>query len=237
MTSVSFSATVSDWGAGGTSDVDLPKNGPQFAAVESASLTTYPVTVSAEAQTYQFAITGLNSGESVTGPADAGNFTGATSNAANTAGDAVESVSIAANNTVRNIAATDLTWTGGTSSKKVVLSIKQLAHKLGLKVGSDNTFTAGTTIALTSTASGIGSDWLAETTDATPVPGSITVLKNGSPMTKVDSSPSDLQFSYNATSGGITLGTEAAVGDIFTITLKTGDAPAETISVKAVAAP
>jgi len=63
------------------------------------------------------------------------------------------------------------------------------------------------------------------------VAASYAVTKNGVALTKVDSNPSADSDEFKFDDGTITLGKAAAIGDVFVITIKTGDAPAETKKV------
>lgn len=222
MNSVKFEAGVTDWDDNTTeNEIDLPANTPKYAAASGAE---YGFTVDAAAATYNLAITGLYGGESVTLTNDAAVATANTGAAANAKGVVSATVTIAANNTVNNITTGWATWTGAASAKQVRLNITQLAHVLGLAATAP---TAGDTeIELTSTATAI--DW---TADIVPATG-ISVLKNGTPLT-YNAAPGAGQFGWDDANHKITLnaGEAIAAGDIFTITVKAGDAPAETITV------
>ncbi len=226
MNSVKLDAVVEPWkDAESSAHVDLPLNVPAFAA--AATPTSQTVNLLATQTKYEFAITGLNGGESVGATGASGNFSAPTTNAANSSGIAFESITIAQNSSIKEQTGVNVTWTGGASAKGVVISFVQLAHPLGLSVTAP---TAGTTIQLASTATGISTDgWLAA--DKTAVDGTITVKKNGTALGKVDSAPTAAQFTFNDATGEITLGLASVSGDVFEITLKAGDAPVETISV------
>ena len=73
--------------------------------------------------------------------------------------------------------------------------------------------------------------WNAPSTDATPVVASYAVKKNGVALNYTTGTASTGEFSFNTTDGKITLGEAAASGDVFEITIKTGDAPAETVTL------
>ena len=225
MNSVKFDADVSDWQEGSAElPIDLPSNMPQFAAASPGAAAT--VNLPATTTLFEFAITGLNGGESVTAPADNGNFTGATSVAANSAGIAFESITIVANDKVTDQAAVDMTWTGNASGKEAILSFVQKAHALELDVNGVPT-DGDADIVLKSGANGI--DW---TNDIDPTAGDIVVKKNGTALDYAAAAAAG-KFTWTAADHKITLftGEEVKSGDIFEITVKAGDAPAETITV------
>lgn len=226
MNSVKLDANVEDWkDADSGANVDLPLNVPAFAAETTPSAQT--VNLLAEQDKFEFAITGLNGGESVTAPTVSTPFSNATSAAANSSGVAIESIDIAVNGSIKDQAAVEYTWTGAASSKGVKLSFVQLAHPLGLSVPTP---AVGPSIQLASTAGNISTDgWLAA--DKNSVDGTISVKKNGTALTKNTTASAANQFALNEGTGEITLGLDAVSGDVFEITLKAGDAPAETITV------
>lgn len=226
MNSVKLDATVEPWkDAESGAEVDLPLNVPAFAAA-AAPATAQTVNLLATQTKYEFAITGLNGGESVTAPVVAAPYSAATANAANSSGIAIESITIAENTSIKELAPVAYKWTGAASAKEIELSFVQLAHALGLSVPAP---TAGLSIQLASTAGNINTDgWLAA--DKTSAPGTIAVKKNGTALTQ-NATPGAAEFNFNAATGEITLGLAAVSGDVFEITLKAGDAPAETITV------
>ncbi len=223
MNSVKFDAAVTDWVETAAIDVDVPANVPAFAATN----TLYSVTVPATLTSYQFAVTGLNGGEGVT-KVITDNVTGLTENPANASGVAIETATLSPNMTVKKVVGGAIKnvaqITGNASGMMAKLTFTQEAHALELGANAFNVSSDANTIELTTTATGIGSDWL--TTD-----GSIVVKKNGTVLTK-DSGTAN-GYSFDTTNGQINLVQDAVVGDVFEITLKTGDAPQETISVKA----
>ncbi|MBQ6055329.1 MAG: fimbrillin family protein [Prevotella sp.] len=227
MNSVKLDANVEDWkDADSGAHVDLPLNVPAFAAA-AAPFVAQTVNLLADQTKYEFAITGLDGGESVTAPVVAAPFSAPTSAAANSSGVAIESITIAANTSILNQAAVAYDWTGAASAKGVELSFVQLAHPLGLSVPTP---AVGTSIQLASTAGNINTDgWLAAASDATPA--TISVKKNGMALTQQTTPTNANEFDINAGTGEITLGLAAVSGDVFEIKLKAGDAPAETITV------
>ena len=226
MNSVKLDADITDWQeADSQADPDLPSNVPQFAAG-----TTTAVTIPADITSYQFAVSGLNGGSTVTATQDGTVVTGVTTAAANASGVAVETATIAANNTVKNVYTGTFTITGkvGDADKATTVNITQMAHPLNLSVYSVSA--DGKEIQLASGALAIGTDWFANETGGDPA--TIHVYKNGTELTKVATPAADGQYSYTATSGLITLYTEAKAGDTYTIKLKTGDASEETAYAK-----
>jgi len=254
MNSVKFDAAVSDWQEASVKpEADLPLNMPSFSA--SSPAIEKEVELTCDAQPYMFAVYGLTPDEQVTATiqgtpaassvlgqitqleiASVGDFTGATSGGAtvngtvnasgvayirlnNTAGG------ILPNNTVNNIAKDGyISVKGATSNKEVKISFAQLAHKLDLGVTSIDA-TAGDIVL----SSGATVNW---TTDVA-VPdntdnSSIIIKKNGVRQT-YNPTPGSNEFSWNAGTNTITLGSGASVaGDVYEITVKAGDAEKET---------
>ena len=210
MNSVKLDANVSDWQeAEAKAEPDLPLNVPAYVAATDASDVT--VDLLATATKYEFAMTGLYGGETVTAPAPvAAPFSAPTANAANTSGVAIQSVTIAPNTTIKDKAGVSMTWTGTSSGRKVMLNFVQKAHVIGLGAG---TLSAGGTISLTSTADGI--DWSIV---------NITIKKNGVTLAA--------STDYTYSNGVITLNTAAVVGDTYEVTASGGNAPSETITVR-----
>lgn len=218
LNSVKFDATVSDWDDATGGETDLPANVPVYEAAASTP-TPATATISSAEQKFEFKISGLNTGEAVTAdtdPASAADVTELEENAANASGVAYESITVAANTTVKNRTITPTTWTGSSSSKGVILTLTQQAHALGLGVAA---FTDEKTLKLTSTAS--GTDWSSLGSDLT-----VTVLKNG-----VAASGTFSRSGAGTTIGTFELTNDVAINDIYTITVEAGDAPAETYTV------
>ncbi|MBQ3753338.1 MAG: hypothetical protein II864_07300 [Prevotella sp.] len=245
MNSVKFDAEVSDWlEADVETDVHLPSNMPTFQASTSATAAEYTSAVSVDYNKaeYIFAVAGLNGGESVaattslTGAVVAVNskpdFSG-NDGIADLSGVAyVRVTDITSNNDVLNVTtANAINVTGNASSARRVIDVTQLAHPLGL--GAQSLSDDSKTITLSTTATlGSTDNWQIAGTDGTAA--YIEVLKNGTALTQVSAAPADNsgEFQFNTTTLGINLGTAAAPGDVFTITVKTGDAYEETIQAK-----
>lgn len=241
MNSVKFDAMVSDWEeVGVTPDIHLPSNMPTFAASSSATPADYTSDVSIDHSIteYVFAVSGLNGGESV---ANATTLAGATvavnskadftgnANAADVSGVAyVKVTTITANDDVLNkVTSNAITITGNESGKKRVLNVTQMAHALGLSINAlsadGKEFTLGTTATMS-----VPANWQVNSTSAAADDHSVTVLKNGTPLTKVDVAPSSAgEFQFDTANSKIILFTAAAPGDVYTITVKTGDAGEE----------
>ena len=214
MNSVKLDANVSDWQeAEAPAEPDLPLNVPAYAAQE-ATATANPNLVELTATTtkYEFAITGLYGGETVTTKGAKDNFSSPTTNAANTSGVALQSVTIAPNTKIEDQTAVGMRWTGASSGKFVAFHFVQKAHVIGLGAVA---LAPNGNITLTSTATGI--DWTIVT---------LTIKKNGVTLTQ----GTDFTVADNV----VTLTTAAVAGDTYTITATGGDAPEETITVKCV---
>lgn len=268
MNSVEFDATVTDWIEEATQDVDLPLNAPVFeAAAQSGS--AYPqasTTIPYDATKYTFAISGLNGGESVKFTEGANKVNTASNVATTTAstlltswaktkaeanagtnGIAIETLTTALNPTTSNRTQV-INWKGNQSSKGIDITFTQLAHPLGLHVGSNNTVTyaASTkTITLERSAeitsgfgwmcAGLADNCIAIAADAVDKKGEyITVKRNGVTLKWATATTDADTFTFSDGAGTITLKDDIQVGDVYEVTLKTGDAPAETISIKVI---
>lgn len=231
MNSVKFDADVKAWDdVPAPVDAWLPANVPQYMAAAAAE---YNLTLPAATTSYTFGITGLGASETLTTTPDNTVVTSTTKttdgagtvNQSNAAGSALTEATIAANTTTskRN---GSVTVSGETSSKQVQLNITQEAAALGLSVGTA-VAAGGTEITMSKTAT---NGWDAQSTDATPVAASYVVTKNSTALTYTTGTPSTGEFSFSTTDGKIKLGDAAAQYDVFEITIKTGDASAETVS-------
>lgn len=226
MNSVKLEADVSAWDADSELDIDLPANVPIYEA-SSAPYTAAAATITSAAQTFEFKVSGLNTNEAVTAsPAASAPVTAVTQNSANTSGVAYETISVNENTTVDDRTITATTWAGNSSSKGVTLTLTQLAHPLGLGVSS----VTSNSITLSSGALGIEWNSAANGVDKTNLATNekVVVRKNGTALTyKASGDPDATEFTFN--NGTITLATgQVNIGDIFTITVRAGDAPAET---------
>lgn len=277
MNSVKFDAAVSDWIEEAAQPVDLPLNAPLFgAAAKSGSTPSYPTkpaTIPYDATNYTFAINGLDGGESVeatlgTNKGKSNDATGSVANtnltgwsvgtagagaqqSAATNGIAIEELTTAVNPTTSNRTQV-ITWNGKQSEKGVEITFTQLAHPLGLHVGTDNTATyvASTkTIKLERDANIDGTfGWMSAglvkncaavtpstDSDNNPNKCGISVKRNGVTLTWATSTTAPDTFTFEDDGNGvITLKDDIQVGDVYEVTLKTGDAPAETISIKVI---
>lgn len=222
LNSVKFDADVTDWDNQEEIDTWLPSNMVLYPATEAGA--AQEINVPADVTSFDFAMTGLNASESVNAPADVDNLSAATANRANNSGIAIQSVTIAPNNTVLAKVNSNITWTGVSSDKKVTLKITQAPHELGLSAAS--LVSNNRRIMFASTASEM--DWEPANIK------SIAVSRNGKALEKVDATPAAGQFQYAKTTsgGGVLLDVAVIPGDIFEITMQAGDAKAETITVK-----
>ena len=171
-------------------------------------------------------------------------------------GIAVEQLTTTVNPTTSN-RTQKITLTGAQSGKIANVTVTQQAHPIqiyaGANYGAANevTWAAINTITLKSNISStLAYGWMSAglakscavvtpSTDAADNPNGcgITVKRNGVALTWVAAAAvatTPKSFSFGDTSGEITLKDNIQVGDIYEITLKTGDAPAETITVKVV---
>ena len=223
MTSVKFDAKVSDWDDGGESNVDLPQNSGNAL---SLGATTSPynstdVSIPANATSYSFTVTGLEGNEAVT-KTPGGSVTTITCDANATSGSIAVVASFAAANTTTAKKTGTAQIVGSTSSKGVIYNITQEAHALGMTASP---LAAGETIiTLTPTATGV--DWTAAT---------ITVKKTPSGDTErtlvAPTNYSVANGSGTPQPGTITLTSAAGHGDKFVISVKSGDAEEETVTV------
>lgn len=224
MNSVKFDAFVTDWIPQSANDVDLPANIPSYQATGAGTPVT--ATVSADAISYQFAVTGLDPFETITGTADGtyGPIAADTYSAtAKASGVAIMTVTLDENKTVEDIEnATALELTAGTSGKKVNLTVTQKAAPLGLTVHSLST-TDNKTFELHSTAD--ETDWSGLTPD-------IKVWKNGIPLKLTDDYTVTLATSAGAKICDLVLGDEVAPGDVYTFKVEAGNAPVETATAR-----
>lgn len=164
-----------------------------------------------------------------------------------TNGIAIEELTTAVNPTTSNRTQT-ITWKGSQSNKGVVITFTQLAQPIQISAGTDNkvTWTDTNIITLVSpvcTSFGWMNAGLAKncavvtsSTDASDNPNGcgITVKRNGITLTWAETISGNDTFTFSDTSGEITLKDKIQKGDVYEVTLKTGDAPAETISIKVV---
>jgi hypothetical protein len=220
MNSVKLDAAVLDWEdlQPGT-EANLPSNMPEIAAAS----TNYPVDVAAAANTYTFAITGLEVGESLTAT-----HTGAGISAVNiapAAGQTWELVTVTLNPnlTVSDVANT-VTITG-TKSGSTSVDITQKPHDLGLSVTGITPATKTITLASTGNVATWPSS--STTTDA----AYITINRSGVDLAYAATPAAD-EFTIDTGTGEITLFDDFKVGETYIITVKVGDAPAETKTFK-----
>lgn len=211
MNSVKLDAAVTDWQDAPQAEGDLPLNVPAYAAQAKGSAPEpNRIDLTATTTKYEFAITGLYGGETMTVSTATGNISDPTTQAANANGVALQSVTIAPNTKIIDQDAVGMRWTGASSGRFASFHFVQKAHVIGLGA---NDLAAGTTITLTSTAAGI--DWSLIT---------LAIKKNGVDLEEgVD---------FTVANNVVILTTAAVVNDTYAITANGGDAPEETITVK-----
>jgi len=218
-------------------------------------------TIQYDATKYTFAINGLDGGESIDATLGAGKYnsgTGATETtalaswaitnaeqSAGTNGIAIEELKTAVNPTTSNRTQV-INWKGNQSNKGVDITFTQLAHPLELYAEAvtigGNTITLKRSSAITGTfgwmSAGLAKGCAAVTpstdVDDNPNKCGISVKRNGVTLTWAvnTSDPETFTFADDG-DGKITLKDNIQKGDVYEVTLKTGDAPAETISIKA----
>lgn len=222
MNSVKLDADVSEWETGATDqNVDLPSNIPSFATAS----TSYKFNVDATAGSVDVKLYGFNGGESIT-PAESANFLLATGIQADASGVVETTITKALNNSVKNRAEETISWTGAASGNQVILKIVQLAAPLNLTTTIEN---GNTEFTLSSSTSAVV-DWDA---DIVNKENDIVIYRNGVKVPYSTSAAAG-KFTFNTSDGKVILftGEEAKTGDVFVITVKAGDAPTETITVK-----
>lgn len=242
MNDVDFDADIVDWDNMPTPDIDLPANLPAYAVTE----TTATLEIPGAATGFNFAVTDLKGGESVTAaPNDAtGNpFKSATvtigseysldNKAANASGVAYLTVgSVAVNTTIADVTTANAVTvspavTGGTFNLKVI----QKAEALGLKAPSS-------TGSLVLQREVLSEAWSATNTACPALTGYtagtttnnyIRVWRNG---TELPYGSETNQFTFDNATGTITLGSavSAETGDVIKVTIKASTVSEETIS-------
>ena len=232
MKDVQFTADItSDWESGGEKDVQLPYNMPVFAASSSGPTLTAPVNGSVT--TYKFAVTGLAKDAAVDVTPDASIVTAATANSTSgagtdgkTNGSGVTYITATLKNPeVLNV--TTGTITVGDGENSVTINLSQIHNALGLQAPA--TKTAGATYDYTASGIATAANWQIASTATTPVDPSVECWINGAPLTKVDPSASPTAGQFKFSGGTLTLGADTEVGDKVRLTIKTGDADAETV--------
>ena len=221
MNSVKFDAFVSDWIPQSAIDVDLPANIPSYQATGAGTPVT--ATVAADATSYQFAVTGLDPFETITGTADATYApiaAGTYSETAKASGVAILTVNLDENKTVKDVENATALALEATSGKKINLTVTQKAAPLGLKVSSIDSDKKTFNLTSTATETAWNDGSLAK---------EMVVMKNGVPITTTST------ITYQGAGAhvcAVTLPAVVKAGDVYTFTLKAGDAPAETATAK-----
>lgn len=266
MNSVKFDADVKGWEDVSPVDVNMPANVQFFGAAspqaDNAVIIPYNET------DYQFGISGLNGGEVVNAVVGINKWNSATatcaestSNAwidgwsttpvnANASGFQVFTLTSSVNTTTVNRKQV-ATWTGATSGKGVQMTFTQLAAPLALQAPLTLTPATGSSYDYQLRRTGANYGFFCTgidaatfaaplTTNGDPETGAngIKVWRNGNKLNYVTALTNNGDFTFDD-SGKITVQENFAVGDVIKVVLKTGDAPAETITwtVEAAAAP
>jgi len=242
MNSVKFDAEVMAWEElEPATEINLPANMPQLAIGSD-----HTITVPADARSYTFALTGLNVGETIT--------TDTPTNSADDGVVGVSSVDVNAqakqtweivkinlnpNETVKT-QTTTFNIAGSANSTGSTITIVQQPHALGLAVAvggvkSGESGEENNTIKLTSTAKKNAFKAVTLTGDNI----GISIIKNGVEQTLVsgDSEPDDAkEFTFtpfdNESAATIKFHDNIVAGDTYIITVKAGDAEAETYTVR-----
>lgn len=234
LNSVKFDATVSDWDAGNGSETDLPANVNVYESVSGTpEATEITIPYSPFTYTYTFGVSGFNAHEPVT--ADAGTGSNPVSSPvvangmANLGGIAIVTVTFNENDEVTNDTKDDVIITGGSSGKKFKVKFIQKAAPLGLSVADNSQKMSGETEIVLSTKR-TSSPWSNVGTVTNDATSSIFVYKNGALLTYKATPTSATEFNWVSANNKIVLGGAATAGDVFTITVKAGNADAETYS-------
>lgn len=220
MNSVKLDAEVLDWEElkPGT-EANLPANMPEIAV----GSTNYAVNVAADATTYTFALSGLQVGESLSvGTPLPANVTNVSIAPAATQTWELVTVTLAPNATVSDVLNT-ITITG-TKSGATSVDITQKAHALALSA----TALDGANKKITLAAGGTVDPW--PTSSTTTDPAYVTITRSGVALAYNATPAADTDFSIDANTGEITLFKDFEIGETYIITVKVGNAPAETIS-------
>ena len=256
MNDVNFDAAVADWEAVAPVDVDLPANVQFFtAAIDGTGTATIPY----NATSYQFGIKGLNGGEAITASlTSAGSYSNTATNVktentnltgysvvastnANTSGYVVETLTTSANTLTTNRVQV-ANWTGGVSHNKVDMTFTQLAAPLALKAPGSLTPATGPTYEYQLQRTGAAYGFFCTSIDAAefkapldtngnPEEGKngIKVWRNGTALTYNATAATAGEFKFDD-KGKLTVIENFVAGDVIKVMLKTGDAPAETIT-------
>ena len=219
MNSVKLDADVLDWEKlqPGT-ETNLPSNMPEVAVQTSTSA----FVVDAAATSYTYAVTGLEVGESLTATSTDLNVESVSIAPAASQTWEIVTVTLKANTTVSNVENT-ITVTGSKHTTATTTKITQQAHELNLRVSSIDTTAKTITLANTGTVT----TWPSSST--TTDDEYVTINRSGVDLTYA-ATPSTNEFSISG--GVITLNEDFKVGETYIITVKVGDAPAETVSFK-----
>ena len=246
MNSVKFDADVVAWDDMAAPDIDLPANMPQYPVTTGGNMD-----IPGAATETVFAITGLKGGEAITAvtcglpgvtPAthvfvnSTSKFPGDIANCdkrANASGVVyVKVTNITPNTGITNLTAKNIVVTGAISGATTI-AVVQKASPLAM-AAPDPKAAGNKSYKLTRTpASPELSDWLASSTDATPVPADIKVWCDGAELTVANgtSAPTgEENVNFDKGSGTLWFASNRTSGQVIKVYIKAGDVPAETIS-------
>lgn len=229
LNSVKFDAAVSDWDTPVIEGENwLPYNETAYQAPGNYNYTIAASTTG----NATFKLTGFAQGESVSGvyaapvtgltgtPWTAG--TGATAGIVTVAANAA---TITANTSVVNVTTADaIKFTGATSGKQVVLNLVQLAaqpDETNSTLAITKSTSTGTFVLKAGSTALTGAVWKGSNRNVTIV----NAYRNGVAMSELAESatPATATEFKCSDNGQITLGTNAAVGEVFVFTIKAGD--------------
>lgn len=234
MKDVKVDAGVTDdWGSDISEDVYLPLNMPSFTAIASPGATV-TATVPGTADELKFAVNGFAASETLTPggsitPSIFGNSDFTTdAGKSNASGVAYVKVTLTPNNDVKDKTTENAITVSG-ASNSVIVKLVQKYQPLGLKAPASGSRSVGTSYTYTSDVPSLpGTSWQTSSTGGTN-DYYVKVWVNDKELA-ADDSPTAGKFKF--AEGVLTLGTSTAADDVVKITIKTGDAPAETVTFK-----
>ena len=243
MKDVKFTADVVDgWGDEVSGDAYLPNNLPSYAAANPGSTTT--AYVAADATEYKFAVTGLNKEEvvAITGSTLASDpvvyakndFSGTTGKASASGVAFVKAASFTANTDVVIKSLGIAALTGDVSGNKANVTIVQLASPLGLEVPDTKTESPSY---IYKNSHNDNTLWQKTPLDPASVAPYVKVWVDDVEYTVTTGTadtpaPGASEAYFNTNSGKLTFNSISypTEDQVIKITIKTGDAPAETKS-------
>lgn len=256
MNDVNFDAAVLPWEKVAPVEADLPAN---VAFYKAEATGTGEATIPYNATSYLFGINNLNGGEVInaelvatgsysntatgtkTNDTSLANWSVVATTNANASGYQVEKLTTEANTLTTNRVQM-AKWTGATSGNKVTMTFTQLAAPLALQEPASKVVAATSPYEYQLRRTGANYGFFCTgidaatfaaplTTNGDPETGAngIKVWRNGNKLNYVTVLTNNGDFTFDD-SGKITVQENFAVGDVIKVVLKTGDAPAETIT-------